>query len=87
MTDFTKSVSLPSDKSKLTSEDYARLGEEVLHSGVARGGGGGAGGASAPGRRPEGGAKILPKIKKKIYIRRNFNNSERKKIKCSHFFL
>ena len=32
MTDFTKSVSLPSDKSKLTSEDYARLGEEVLQS-------------------------------------------------------
>ena len=32
MTDFTKCVSLPSDKSKLTSEDYARLGEEVLQS-------------------------------------------------------
>ena len=29
-------------------------------SGVARGGAGG-GGASAPGRRPEGGAKILPR--------------------------
>ena len=25
MTDFTKSVSLPSDESKFTSEDYARL--------------------------------------------------------------
>ena len=32
MTDFTKSVSLHSDESKFTSEDYARLGEEVLQS-------------------------------------------------------
>ena len=30
---------------------------------------GGQGGASAPGRRPEGGAKFLPKNLKKIYIR------------------
>ena len=45
-------------------------------SGVARGG---QGGASAPGRRPEGGAKILQKIFKKNYIRRNFINSKRKR--------
>ena len=39
-------------------------------SGVARGGGQG-GGASAPGRRPEGGAKILPRFFKNLY-RDNF---------------
>ena len=47
----------------------------VCISGVARGGG--QGGASAPGRRPEGGAKILPMIFLNIYIRRNFKNFER----------
>ena len=36
-----------------------------FHSGVARGG---RGGASAPGRRPEGGAKMLPKKLKNLYM-------------------
>ena len=46
----------------------------IYYSGVARGG---QGGASAPGRRPEGGAKIMPKNFFKIYILRNFEKSER----------
>ena len=39
-------------------------------------------------RAPPGGVRQNPaKDFFKIYIRRNFNNSERKQLKCSHFFL
>ena len=55
-----------------------------VHSGVARGG---AGGGSCPRAPPGGGRQNPAKEFFKIYIRRNFLNSEGIKWKCSHFYL
>ena len=47
---------------------------------------GGQGGGICPRAPPGGGRQNPAKDFLKIYIRKNFNNSERKKFKCSNFF-